>query len=53
MFRVEGNDGIRDILVGREVLGLFTAASVPDVTARPESTDALLLTGADDEGVTV
>ena len=53
VFRVEGNDGIRDTFIACTEVGCFTAAFVPNKTGRPKSREALRLTGADDEGVTV
>lgn len=52
-FRVEGNDGRRDVFGAGKAMGSFTAALVFDEIGPPKSTEDLLLTGADDEGVTV
>lgn len=53
VFRIVESDGIRDTFIACTELGFFVVAFVPDGTADPKSTEALLLTGADDVGVTV
>lgn len=53
VFRVEDSDGIRDIFTACTELCFCAVALTSDETAEPRSTEALLLTGADDVGVTV
>lgn len=53
VFRAEESAGIRETFMACTEPGFFPAAFVPDEAPAPKSTEALLLPGADDVGVTV